>query len=340
MAKAESHLNTPDRPGMPKKLRLVFMGTPDFAADVLRHVADWEGGDIVGVYTQPDRKCGRGQTVKPSPVKQLALDKGYDVHQPVNFKDDADVAALESLRPDILLVAAYGLILPQRVLDIATHGAMNVHASLLPKYRGAAPIQRAILDGEPATGVTIMQMEAGLDTGPMLLQRALGIAWDDTAETIHDQLADMGGRMLAETMQMLVDGQLTPMRQDDTRATYAAKLTKKDGLIDWDQPAAAIHNRIRAMHPWPGAYFMVDLGEGKKPLRLSLQPGRTGDDRPDDVPPGTIMGLEDCDKLKIAAQDKIYLVPAVQPQGKRPMSGEAFYCGYLSKCDGEAKACS
>lgn len=316
------------------------MGTPDFAAEVLRHVAGWKGGEVVGVYTQPDRKSGRGQTLKPSPVKAYALEQGFDVYQPLNFKDDADVAQLADLRPDVLLVAAYGLILPQRVLDIPTHGALNVHASLLPKYRGAAPIQRSILNGEPATGVTIMQMEAGLDTGPMLLQRALGIAWDDTAETIHDQLADMGGRMLAETLDMLVEGRITSIPQDDDRATYAAKLTKDEGHIDWNQPVDQIHNRIRAMHPWPGAYFMVDMGEGKKRLRLGLRPGTPGEERPEDVAPGTIMGLEGCDKLKIAAQDKVYLVSTVQPQGKRPMSADAFYCGYLSKCEGEVKACS
>ncbi len=303
---------------------------------------------MVGVYTQPDRKSGRGQTTKPSPVKAYAQEQGFDVFQPVNFRDEADVARLAALRPDVLLVAAYGLILPQRVLDIPTHGALNVHASLLPKYRGAAPIQRAILNGEPATGVTIMQMEAGLDTGPMLLQRALGIAWNDSAQTIHDQLADLGGRMLAETLDTLVAGKLTSMRQDDSRASYAAKLTKEEGRIDWNRPAADIHNRIRAMHPWPGAYFFVDMaaaptetgtGQKREPLRLGIEPGETGGDRPEGVAPGTVMGLEG-DKLAIAAADKVYLVPTVKPQGKRPMSGEAFYCGYLSKCTGEAKACS
>lgn len=311
-------------------LRLVFMGTPDFAATVLGHVLAWDGGEVVAVYTQPDRPCGRGQVCKPSPVKQLALERGLRVLQPVNFKSDADVEELRALKPDVLLVAAYGLILPQRVLDIPTHGAINTHASLLPKYRGAAPIQRAILAGEHATGMTIMRMEAGLDSGPMLLQRALKIAPSDTAQTIHDELAAMGGQMLVQALELLRQGKLTAIPQDHTKATHAPKLEKSEGEIDWDQPAWDIHNRARAMHPWPGAFFFWTK-PGSERLRLAVHPGRVGGALPKGAKPGDLLGLED-DMLAIACRDRVYLVPTIQPQGKRAMSATAFACGYLGNC--------
>ena len=196
-----------------QKMRVVFMGTPDFAATVLRHVAAWPGCEVVAAYCQPDRPAGRGHKLQPPAVKVLAQELGIPVFQPLNFKDEADRAALAGLRPDALVVAAYGLILPQSVLDIPTIGPFNVHGSLLPQYRGAAPIQRAIMDGNHLTGITIMRMERGLDTGPMLLQRALGIGIDDTAATMHDELADLGGRLMVEVLRQYADGDpSTPKR--------------------------------------------------------------------------------------------------------------------------------
>ena len=189
-----------------QKMRVVFMGTPDFAATVLRHVAAWPGCEVVAAYCQPDRPAGRGHKLQPPAVKVLAQELDIPVFQPLNFKDEADRAALAGLRPDALVVAAYGLILPQSVLDIPTIGPFNVHGSLLPQYRGAAPIQRAIMDGNHLTGITIMRMERGLDTGPMLLQRALGIGIDDTAATMHDELADLGGRLMVEVLRQYADG--------------------------------------------------------------------------------------------------------------------------------------
>ena len=237
-----------------QKMRVVFMGTPDFAATVLRHVAAWPGCEVVAAYCQPDRPAGRGHKLQPPAVKVLAQELGIPVFQPLNFKDEADRAALAGLRPDALVVAAYGLILPQSVLDIPTIGPFNVHGSLLPQYRGAAPIQRAIMDGNHLTGITIMRMERGLDTGPMLLQRALGIGIDDTAATMHDELADLGGRLMVEVLRQYADGDpSTPIPQEEALATYAAKLTKADGHIDWDEDAAVIHARIRGVTPWPGA---------------------------------------------------------------------------------------
>lgn len=309
------------------------MGTPDFARVALESLAAWDGCEIVAVYTQPDRPCGRGQVCKPSAVKAFALEQGYEIRQPVNFKDEADVAELAAFTPDLLVVAAYGLILPQSVLDIAPRGAVNVHSSLLPKYRGAAPIQRAILNGDDVTGVTIMQMDAGMDTGDILMARALAIGKDDTAEVLHDELADLGGKLLVETLERMVDGNLRRIRQDESKATYAAKLQKSEGELDWTQPAQDIHNRARAMHPWPGAYFFWCTPERKKPLRITLTPGEVGGDLSEygNPQPGTIIGDVD-GKLAIACADKAYLVPNVKPAGKKSMDADGFCCGYLNRC--------
>lgn len=331
-----------DTPGQ-KDLRLVFMGTPDFAAVVLRKVLQWPHGKVVGVYTQPDRPCGRGQVCKPSPVKQLALEHGLTVYQPVNFKTAEAVEELRNLAPDLLLVAAYGLILPKAVLDIPAYGAFNVHASLLPKHRGAAPIQRALLGGDPATGITIMRMAEGLDTGDMLLARALAIGINDTAQTLHDELALLGGDMLCEVMDTLRAGKLVGIPQIHERATYAPKLRKEEGHIDWTRPAEEIHRRIRAMTPWPGAYFFLSLPGRDKPLRVGVLPGQIGGERPAWAAPGDVIGPGETEggcSLDIATADNIYRIQTVHPQGKKPMDGRAFACGYLETCgQGDAKAC-
>ncbi|MCT4535047.1 methionyl-tRNA formyltransferase [Halodesulfovibrio sp.] len=313
------------------KLRVVYMGTPDFAATILDRVSQWDGAEVVGVYTQPDRPCGRGQVCKPSAVKTLALEKGYDIYQPLNFKEDADVEQLQALKPDVLLVAAYGLILPQRVLDIATHGAINVHASLLPKYRGAAPIQRAIMNGDPVTGITIMQMEKGLDSGPILLQRALAIGIDDTAGTLHDELAVLGGELLVEALQKLVVGDLHPKVQDHDRSTHAAKLTKAEGLLDWSKTALELHAHLRGISPWPGGYFILERA-GKKSVRVAIEPGTIGADLEEGIAPGTVLGLQD-DAIAIATADRVYLVRKLRPANKKVMDAKAFACGYLAQCD-------
>jgi methionyl-tRNA formyltransferase len=255
-----------------RRLRVVFMGTPEFAAASLKHLLEWGGCDVVGVYSQPDRPCGRGQVCTPPAVKLLALESGLPVFQPLNFRAQADVDQLMALAPDLLLVAAYGLILPRTVLDIPKRGAINVHASLLPEYRGAAPIQRAIMDGRPVTGITIMQMEAGLDTGDILLQRSRAIGILDTAQTLHDELAEMGGKLLVDALEKMDQGRLVRIPQDHSRATYAAKLSKEEGRIDWNQPVLAVHNRIRGLFPWPGSWFDWDGMPGKT-LRLTVHPG-------------------------------------------------------------------
>lgn len=310
-----------------KKLRIVFQGTPDFAATILKALHDWPGGEIVGVYTQPDRPCGRGQVCTPSPVKLLALQLGLPVSQPENFKNPDDIKCLADLKPDVLVVAAYGLILPQKVLDIAPLGAINVHASLLPKWRGAAPIQRAIMNGDLVTGITIMQMVKELDAGPILLQRALGIDINDTAETLHDELAKFGGALLVAALEGLVQGALTPIAQDSSQATLAPKLTKDDGRIRWDQPARKVHNQIRGCHPWPGTFFDWTGPQGKS-LRLTVFPGQVGQELTEPKTPGEILGVVD-NHIAIACQDRAYLVPWVKPAGGKLLNGTSFACGYL-----------
>ncbi|GAB1410712.1 methionyl-tRNA formyltransferase [Desulfovibrionales bacterium] len=312
------------------RIKAVFMGTPDFAAVSLRHVLDWNGCQVVGVYCQPDRPCGRGQVCTPSPVKVLAMEAGLPVFQPEHFKDQAQVQELAALAPDVLLVAAYGLILPQTVLDIPPLGAINVHASLLPEYRGAAPIHRAIVDGRHVTGITIMQMEAGLDSGDILLQRSLAIGIDDTAQSLHDELADLGGRLLVQALTKLPEGGLVRIAQDHDRATYAPKLRKEEGRIDWNQPALTVHNRIRGLFPWPGSWFDWN-GMPGKPVRLTVYPGKIGDTRPAHVEPGQIVGVVDGDVL-IACADRMYTVPTIKPANSKPLHGQEFYCGYLSRC--------
>lgn len=315
-----------------KRWKLVFMGTPDFASTILEYLIEWDGCDVIAAYTQPDRKGGRGQKVRQSPVKEVALKNDIPVYQPVNFKDEKDIEELRALEPDFLIVAAYGLILPQAVLDIPKVMPLNVHASLLPKYRGAAPIHRSVANGDHATGITIMKMEAGLDTGPMLVQQALGIAWDDYTGKIHDELAAMGGPLVMETLLRYENKHLIIMEQDDSIATYAPKLSKEEGLIDWTKDVQSVHNQIRGMYPWPGAYFFWSHKQDSEPIRLVIAPGKPGEEEAGDNAPGTIVG-EFEGMLGIACADKIYLTPKVKPAGKKEMDGKAFVCGYMGKCE-------
>ena len=305
------------------------MGTPGFAATVLENLLAWDDCRVIGVYTQPDRPCGRGQVCKPSEVKILALEKGLPVFQPVNFKDEADRQELAGLHPDLLVVAAYGLILPQSVLDIAPLGAINVHASLLPRLRGAAPIQRAIMNGDHVTGITIMQMEKGLDSGPILLQRALGIGINDTAETIHDELAIMGGTLLVEALGKLQEHSLHPVIQDHDLSTHAPKLQKTEGLVDWNRKAQDIHDQIRGLFPWPGSWFTWERRPGKT-VKLTLYPGTIGEPLKPGVVPGTFLGMRG-DTLAIACQDREYLLPKIKPAGSKALDAQSFFCGYLNK---------
>ncbi len=231
-------------------MRLIFAGTPDFAAAALRALIS-AGHDIALVLTQPDRPAGRGMKLSPSAVKVVALAHGFPIFQPASLKDAEAHGPLKEAGADLMAVAAYGLILPQAVLDIPPLGCINIHASLLPRWRGAAPIQRAILAGDHETGITLMQMDAGLDTGDMLTKHPIRIEDDDTAQTLHDRLAALGGMAIVDALDAL-DG-LMPEMQDNSLATYAAKLSKEEGLVDWRKPATDIARAVRAYTPFPGA---------------------------------------------------------------------------------------
>jgi len=238
---------------MNRPLRLVFAGTPEFAVPHL-HACRRDNVEIVAVYTQPDRPAGRGRSLSASPVKQAALALGVAVEQPENFRQPGAVDHLRNLAPDLLIVVAYGLILPRKVLAIPGHGCWNVHASLLPRWRGAAPIQRALLAGDAQTGVCLMQMEAGLDTGPVLLRRSIPIGVDETGGTLHDKLAALGAALLAEGLKRLTSGPpLTPQAQAAEGVTYAHKLEKAEARLDWNAPAEVIARKVRAFDPWPVA---------------------------------------------------------------------------------------
>ena len=233
--------------------RVVFMGTPDFALPSLARLAAEQ--TVVGVFTQPDRPSGRGRRLQPSPVKALALEQGIPVLQPGSFRGGPEALdALRALAPDLLVVAAYGLILPPAVLEAAPAGALNVHASLLPRWRGAAPVARAIMAGDAETGVTIMRMDAGLDTGPMLARRAILIPPRATTGLLTARLAELGAELLAATLPGWMAGEIEPEAQDPALATYAPRLRKVDGRLDWREPAEALARRVRAMAPWPGAH--------------------------------------------------------------------------------------
>lgn len=233
-----------------KPLKIIFAGTPDFAAVALNSLL-MAKQNIIAVYTQPDRPAGRGRKLTASPVKALALDNNISVEQPVNFKDTNTLQRLTAYQADLMIVAAYGLLLPETVLTTPRLGCLNIHASLLPRWRGAAPIQRAILAGDEQTGITIMQMDIGLDTGDMLLKTSTPITEQDTAATLHDRLATLGAEAILESLKLLAAKQLTPEKQDVSQATYAKKLQKDEAWINWCQDATQIHRQIRAFNPWP-----------------------------------------------------------------------------------------
>ncbi|MFI8373593.1 methionyl-tRNA formyltransferase [Pseudomonas helleri] len=253
---------------MTEPLRIVFAGTPEFAAEHLKALLD-SPYEIVAVYTQPDRPAGRGQKLMPSPVKQLALEHHIPVMQPPTLRAPEAQAELAALKPDLLVVVAYGLILPQVVLDIPRLGCINSHASLLPRWRGAAPIQRAIEAGDSESGVTVMRMEAGLDTGPMLLKSVTPISADDTGGSLHDRLAKLGPPAVIEAIAGLAAGTLQGEVQDDSLATYAHKLNKDEARIDWNRPAIELERVIRAFNPWPICHSTLN-GEALKVLAATL----------------------------------------------------------------------
>lgn len=300
---------------MTEKLRVIFAGTPEFSVYPLQALLDSDH-EVIAVYTQPDRPAGRGRELKPGPVKQLALDNNIAVYQPLNFKQEEDLAALEALEADIMVVVAYGLILPQRVLDAPKRGCLNIHASILPRWRGAAPIQRSIQAGDKQTGVTIMQMEAGLDTGPMLYKAVIDIGETETGGQLHDRLAPLGAEALMKTLELLVADELKPEIQDDSLANYAHKLDKKEAAIDWQKPAAEIERSVRAFNPWPVTFTRF----GKKSLRIWS--AEVVDVRSTGEPAKVIATSQD--GIDVATGDGVLRIKELQPEGKRVMSSADF----------------
>jgi methionyl-tRNA formyltransferase len=312
--------------GQIREASIVFFGTPPFAVTILEALHYAADLHVKGVVTQPDRPCGRGQACKPSAVKEYAQAQGYHVLQPESLKSEEIKAKLCFLQADFFVVAAYGLLLPEEILGIPRLDCLNVHASLLPRHRGASPIQAALLSGDNVTGITIMRMVAALDAGPILLQRAMAIGLDDTAQTLHDKLAGMGARLIVEALRGYLCGALTFSEQDHTLATYAPKLTKEQGRIDWNRPARDVHNHIRAMYPWPGAFFFLQ-GAGPASKKITVHPGDLGDVVPQNAVPGSFLGLYE-GRLAIACSDRAYLVSRLHPSDAKSMDAREFFCGY------------
>lgn len=304
-------------------MRLIFLGTPSFAVPTLEAVA--RKHEVISAVTQPDRPKGRGQELAASAVKQAAVRLGLPVYQPERIRKPEAQAHLAAIAPEIMIVVGYGQIIPQSVIDMAPRGIVNVHASLLPKYRGAAPIQWAIVNGETRTGVTTMQINAGLDTGDILLERETEIGPKETALELGERLAVMGAELLIETLDGLAGGAITPRKQDDAQASHAPILKKEDGAISWNEPARAIHNRVRGMLPWPGAHtrFRAQL--------LHIWRARVESDRTALAPGHVVSGAG----FRVACGDGSVLeLLEVQMEGRKRMSGEAFANGqHLSEKD-------
>jgi len=298
-------------------MRLVFLGTPAFAVPTLESVVA-AGHTVVTAVTQPDRPKGRGQELAPSPVKQTATRLGVPVYQPERIRRPEAQSHLASLAPEIMVVVGYGQIIPQSVIDLAPRGIVNVHASLLPKYRGAAPIQWAIVNGETRTGVTTMQINAGLDTGDILLARETDIGPEETAIDLGARLAPMGAQLLVETLEGLARGAIEPRKQDDAQASMAPILKKEDGAIAWTEPATAINNRVRGLLPWPGAYTRF------RGQRLHIWRARVASEWTAHVPGRVVSGPG----FRVAAGDGGVLdLVEVQLEGRKRMTAEAFANG-------------
>ncbi len=303
---------------MSRPLAIVYMGTPDFAVPPLRALHD-SGHRVTAVVTQPDRPKGRGRKLTPPPVKRIAEEYGIPVLQPESVKTDDFHRQMQTISPDLFVVVAFGQILPQTLLDIPAKGAINVHASLLPRFRGAAPIQWAIINGEKETGVTTMMMDAGMDTGGILLMERTPIEDDENAAELHDRLSKIGARTLIRTLDALQADNLTPVSQDPGQASYAPMLKKKDGEIDWSMPAERIACLIRGMTPWPGAYTFND-GMRLKIFRASVL------DREVSVPPGTIL---ECfpGELRVATGKGALAIQEIQGASGKRLPIDDFLCG-------------
>jgi len=300
-------------------LKIVFMGTPDFAVPALRALHS-NNYNVMRVVTQPDRPKGRGRKPTPPPVKQAAVELGYGILQPKTIKTDEFRELITALAPDVIIVVAFGQILPKYILDIPVYGCINIHASLLPRYRGAAPIQWALIQGEAETGVTTMFMDEGLDTGDIIMSARLAIQPDDTSAMLHDRLADLGADLLIQTLKGLETGSLHPVAQDGSLATYAPILKKQDGLIDWSKSAHALESFIRGVTPWPGAFTFFN--EKRLKIFKARALSQTGE-----PPPGTILkGFPD--ELVVAAGKGVLSILELQSASGKRLAVRDFLRGH------------
>lgn len=307
-------------------LKIIFAGTPDFAATALSALINSEH-EVIAVYSQPDRPAGRGRKLRASPVKEVALEHDIPVYQPENLKDKDAQDELRALNADVMVVAAYGLLLPQAVLDIPKYGCLNIHASLLPRWRGAAPIQRAIAAGDTESGITIMQMNAGLDTGDILQLSACPITRQDSGGSLHDKLAEIGATTILETLANVANNSLHPVVQDDALATYAHKLDKKEAQINWQDSAENIARMIRAFNPWPVAYTQIE----DKTLRIwQAEVIELNSNTKASYKPGTVIS---CDKkgIDISCGEGTLRLLKLQPSGSKAMDVAAFMNGHAKQ---------
>lgn len=310
-------------------MRVIFMGTPDFAVATLEAILA-EGHEVVAVVTQPDRPKGRGKKLAFSPVKEAALRHDLPVLQPTKVRDPQVLLELTAFNPDVIVVVAYGQILPDTILNLPRYGCLNVHASLLPAYRGAAPIHWAILNGETETGIAIMQMDIGMDTGPVLAMERVAIEEKDSVGVLHDKLMHTGARLLTDVLSSLEQGVVPdPMEQDDTLATYAPRLDRAVERMNWTVSVTQLYNQVRGLNPWPGAYTVTKDG-----VMLKVWEARvSGIELPDDAEPGMVIGQTD-DGILVAARDGVLELLVVQPACRGKMSALSCACGYcLQKGD-------
>lgn len=308
---------------MSQGLRIIFAGTPEFAAAHLSALLA-SRHQVIGVYTQPDRPAGRGKKLSASPVKELALARGLPVYQPLNFKNPEAIAELAQLNADLMVVVAYGLILPKAVLDTPRLGCINVHASILPRWRGAAPIQRALEAGDSETGVTIMQMDVGLDTGDMITKAFCPILPEDTGGSLHDKLIHLGAPALLEALDLIQSGSAQREPQDDRQSNYAPKLSKEEAALNWQLPAAALERKVRAFNPFPVAHTKP-AGSGDD-QRIRVWAARA-QDKPHSASPGTITQV-DGDGLWVACSQGQLLLQQLQLSGKKAMAVEEILRGH------------
>ncbi len=299
--------------------KIIFMGTPDFSVPILRQLIT-DGYEIIGVVTQPDRPKGRKRILTPPPVKVEAVKNGIPVYQPEKIRDEEAVEKILALQPDLIVTAAYGQILPQKILDAPKYGCINVHASLLPELRGGAPIHHAIIQGKKETGITIMYMVEKLDAGDIISKVVVPIDERDTVGTLHDKLSEAGAKLLSDTLPKLLKGQITPVKQDEEKATFAYNITREDEKIDWEKTGEEIYNHIRGLNPWPGAYTILDgkilkiwWGEKVSATEQAL--------------PGTIISIEKDGFIVATGNDTAIKIMELQPAGKKRMPAEQFLLG-------------